>query len=62
MTKKDYIKVAELMKDIRKSHSTYDADGFAVVRLVTIEDGLVDIFREDNARFNRERFLAACNR
>jgi hypothetical protein len=46
MTRKDYEKVAKLFKD--------------GTEIVTMMYALMDIFEEENPRFNREIFLKAC--
>ena len=46
MTKKDYIKIAELFRNNTE--------------IVTMLYALMDIFEDDNPRFNRETFLKAC--
>ena len=50
MTKKNYIRAAEIVK----TH-----DGSRVVK-VAIAQAFVSFFREDNPRFDNERFLTAC--
>lgn len=46
MTRRDYIKVAAIIK-------ARGAD-------VDLANDFADLFEEDNERFDRERFLAAC--
>ena len=57
MTKKDYIKLAGLIKD----STLIDTNG---VRFISTAgdfiDDLCDILEEDNPKFDRERFIAAC--
>ncbi len=62
MTKKDFIKFAAVLKELRKTKSTYDGEGNAVVRVRDVEDALVGIFVADNDRFDVARFLKACGR
>lgn len=59
MTKKDYIKFAEMMKRLRKG-SVYINDK-AVIQAVDVERELAAIFMSDNDRFDRDRFFKACN-
>jgi len=57
MTKKDYIKLAELVS----THTIYDDDReLDILYKDTIVDSLCDILEDDNPRFDRERFIAAC--
>ncbi len=49
MTKKDYIKLAELIKEYNLQ---IDRPGYVLT--------LCNILQEDNPRFDRERFIAAC--
>lgn len=60
MTKKDYVKVAAMMKKLRKATGVYNAEGRTLVLAKDVEDGLADIFAEDNPLFDRERFIKAC--
>ena len=59
MVNKDYIKLAKQVKD----SEYYEGDG--VTRTGKIDkqlfiEGLCDILQEDNPRFDRERFIEAC--
>jgi len=68
MTKKDYIKFAEMFKAIRnkwwdelgdsKGHQWNDTN----LLLEDIEDRLVRILQDDNERFDEERFCEASGR
>ncbi len=51
-SKKDYEAVAGLLDSMR---GDYDA-----VTLEAVADGLAEYFGQDNARFDRERFIEAC--
>lgn len=62
MTRKDYVAVARIIKDIRRFHSTYDTLGHAIVPVNVFEDDMAALFAADNDRFDRERFLKACGR
>ena len=52
MTKKDYIRAAEIVRDIGNEHGDNAATG---ARL-----GFIELFRGDNPRFDTERFNEAC--
>jgi hypothetical protein len=61
VTKKDYIKFAIIFKE---THQKYQGD--AVTRYSTwlwtkLMNGVADIFQADDPRFDRARFIAACN-
>lgn len=58
MTKKDYIKFAEMMKRLRKG-SVYINDR-AVIRAIDVEEELASIFKVDNVAFDKDRFFKAC--
>ena len=62
MTKKDYCKFAEMVK--YNLGNAGMADGLhAAAHAVGVADvarGMCDIFKADNPRFDRERFLKAC--
>ena len=63
MTKKDYVKFAELLKNeaIRIDRNEYDQPGMGINALWgNITRQMADIFEEDNPRFNRALFLFAC--
>ena len=53
MTRKDYIATAEILKTYSEA-----MDNFFFEDLV---NDFADMFAEDNDRFNRVRFLEACN-
>ena len=46
MTKKDYIKIASIIKDNKLND--------------VVVDDFVIMFKKDNKRFDKERFLKAC--
>jgi hypothetical protein len=54
MTKKNYIQAAELIR--KKFYKPRDRHHTAMV------ETFADFFREDNPRFDEERFRFACNR
>ena len=64
MTKKDYIKFAEMIKgrlDYIKGASPEGCkEECHEVEIKIIVDNLCLIFREDNPSFDRSHFLAAC--
>ena len=51
MTRKDYIKLADMLAQVRK-----DRGGLAAV-----ENKLVKILADDNPRFDEQKFRAAAN-
>lgn len=53
MTRKDYVSTAEILK-------TY-AEAMDLFFFEDLVNDFADMFAEDNARFNRVRFLEACN-
>lgn len=57
MTKKDYIKLAEL---IRSSSYTPENSTILVLDRECFIGGLCTILHYDNPRFNKERFIEAC--
>jgi len=57
MTRKDYVKFAELAKTHLTDKSNQPAD-YAVLKVFI--DGIVDILAEDNPRFDRVKFYKAC--
>jgi hypothetical protein len=57
MTRKDYIKFAETIKN-----SIYPLGAkFDNKTILKITEDLIEVFREDNERFDSERFREACN-
>ena len=52
MTKKDYIKAAEIVRQDSKKNG----DVFSKL----MEESFVQLFRNDNARFDEKRFREAC--
>ena len=53
MTRKDYVATAEILKTYSEA---MDADWFE-----DLVNDFADIFAEDNAKFNRVKFIEACN-
>jgi len=53
MSRKDYIKIAELISHIADTKTMAVDGGTLVVKLAIL-------FREDNPKFNRDKFFEAC--
>ena len=53
MTRKDYIKFAEVISDIADTKTMAIDGGTLVIKLATI-------FKEDNPNFNKDKFFDAC--
>jgi hypothetical protein len=61
MTKKDYIKFAELIQTTHKRITATEARPYNSRYAVNeITNGLADILAADNPRFDRGRFILAC--
>lgn len=58
MTRKDYIKLADLLKENREA---WDRSPTAVEAIDDIERGLCVILAEDNPNFDRQRFIDAAS-
>ena len=58
MTKKHYIKFADLLKDLKKDEYI-NFDGNTQTRLL---NGMIKIFKSDNSRFNTQTFLDYINK
>lgn len=56
MTRKDYVKFAEALRNFRQEHGFEDN---ADVHAEAFENICVSIFADDNQRFDAERFRAA---
>lgn len=59
MSKKDYQAIARVLKAVRTG-ATYDGESYAVARCKNVETMLADMLAADNPRFDRARFLEAC--
>lgn len=66
ITKKTYIKAAKIVNEKRnEARSTYRVIG-AAQRLyeenvaIELENAFIELFRGDNPRFDKKKFLAAC--
>jgi len=57
MTKKDYIAIAAV---INRVHQAFDWDPAAQDAITSITDGLCRMLATDNPRFDRDRFMKAC--
>ncbi len=55
MTKKDYIKFADLLIRVFKSHLNTNTEKEQEI-LEMVRSGLIDILSEDNPNFNQEKF------
>ncbi len=56
MSKKDYIKFAQMFKEQKDKALTLEA----VAQITEIVKESADIFKADNPNFSRDRFLKAC--
>jgi hypothetical protein len=62
MTRKDYEKFAEMIRYNKANPGIVNADaenGYQIA-LMDMAQHMADIFRADNPRFDRGRFLKAC--
>ena len=60
MTRKDYIKIAKIVKDNTRIEQS-QAMIYKVLNRSTFIDDLCIILKEDNSLFDKERFINACN-
>lgn len=58
MTRKDYVMIAEAIRDAASPAS--GADGPRAQTALRIADYIADGLYNDNPRFDRKRFMAAC--
>ena len=59
-TQQHFVAIAATIKSRREIHEG-DSDGFAAHKaLVGLTEDLVDLFKDDNERFNEARFVKAC--
>lgn len=58
MTRKDYIKLADLLKENRQAWNQFS---IALEAIDDIERGLCVILAEDNPNFDRQRFIDAAS-
>lgn len=59
MTKKDYEAIASVIRK-QWSELTAGPDSAALITLDLTSKGIADVMEQDNPRFDRARFLAAC--
>ncbi len=66
MTKKDYIALARVLREARVNHvGIVFKSGIMAERLVQWQldiQYVADALEDDNARFDRAKFIEACNR
>ena len=60
MTKKDYVKIAKIVKDNSKIVVFDNGTNANIVNKKILIDELCDMFKEDNSLFSRDRFIDAC--
>jgi len=69
MTKKDYDKAAKIVKDLyvdayeNADPIGVDDDGFDVIdcrKPLAVETAFIELFQNDNSKFDRDRFVKAC--
>lgn len=58
MTKKDYIKLAEIIK--KNSSEVLTPYDYETINRNNFLDNLCDMLTNDNPRFDREKFIRAC--
>jgi hypothetical protein len=56
MTKKDYIKIADIIVNVKTSQELAENDGSSFDFLEFLIDELSYIFEEDNKNFNEKKF------
>ena len=59
MTRKDYIKIARVIKDNTSTNEDISYSSSRLYKYNLIDD-LIDIFEDDNPLFDRQRFINAC--
>jgi len=60
MTRKDYINFANRLSDAYPVHATLAAGLYVIQQWETDVDAIADAFQADNPRFDRARFIDAC--
>ena len=65
MTRKDYVKFAEMLKQIKIDSNVQGAGYYGLLTFDDLQHNVLahktaDIFAADNSRFDRVRYLAAC--
>ncbi len=63
MTKKDYIKLAELIRNERQYFADWQKHGIGTIQvpLDHLLNGLCYILKSDNPKFDKTRFIEACD-
>lgn len=59
-TRQNYKAIAEIIKGQKEFADAYGDKQFTIQRIFNIAIRLADYFAEDNPRFDREKFLVAC--
>jgi hypothetical protein len=59
LNRKDYEKAAKIVRKYRVDTSAYKINPLISS---SMEDGFIELFQDDNPRFDEERFRFACNR
>ena len=57
MTRKDYVAMAQV---IREEVDNFDSIPEAMTAIHNITEGMAKVFKQDNERFDYERFISAC--
>lgn len=61
MTKKDYIAIAHIIQDAKQDeHDSIEEEQAAELTRTGIAHEMADLCARDNPRFDRDRFLKAC--
>jgi len=59
MTKKHFIKIAEILKNQRTFIENVNSEGFEKRVINSIETELIEIFTSENPRFDIDKFIQA---
>lgn len=65
MTRKDYVRAAEIVRSLRKvarrvGNDNSGASIYDMRQAQAVEDAFVSLFRGDNPAFSEDRFRSAC--
>lgn len=60
MTKKDYVKIANVLATFKTYSESMPASPWRQTALEEITGRMADMLAQDNPRFDRTRFLKAC--
>ena len=60
MTRKDYIKIADVIKNNTIKLSKNNTTSYATMDRYAFILEMCDVFKEDNSNFNKEKFFDAC--